>query len=30
MRDDNRIAFHAAEEAMEKGFRPCRRCRPAA
>lgn len=28
IRDENRVPFHAAEEAMAKGFRPCRRCQP--
>ena len=28
IRDDNRVPFHGAGEAMEKGFRPCRRCQP--
>ena len=30
IREDNRIAFHGAEEAEKKGFRPCRRCQPKA
>lgn len=29
IREDNRIPFHGAGEATEKGFRPCRRCQPA-
>lgn len=28
IRDDNRVPFRAAGEAVEKGFRPCLRCRP--
>jgi len=28
IREENRVPFHAAEEAMAKGFRPCRRCQP--
>ena len=28
IRDENRVSFHAAGEAIEKGFRPCRRCQP--
>jgi O-6-methylguanine DNA methyltransferase len=28
IRDDNRVPFRAAEEAVKKGFRPCRRCQP--
>jgi O-6-methylguanine DNA methyltransferase len=28
IRDDNRVPFRGAEEAVEKGFRPCLRCRP--
>jgi O-6-methylguanine DNA methyltransferase len=30
IREENRVPFHGAEEAKEKGFRPCRRCRPVA
>jgi O-6-methylguanine DNA methyltransferase len=30
IRDENRIALHDSDEANEKGFRPCRRCQPAA
>ena len=30
IREENRVPFHDAEEASEKGFRPCRRCQPAA
>ena len=30
IRDDNRVAFHDADEATEEGFRPCRRCQPVA
>lgn len=30
IRDDNRVAFHDGEEAAKKGFRPCKRCQPAA
>jgi O-6-methylguanine DNA methyltransferase len=30
IRDDNRIPFHDEEEAAKKGFRPCKRCQPAA
>ena len=29
IREENRVPFHAAEEAETKGFRPCRRCQPA-
>jgi O-6-methylguanine DNA methyltransferase len=28
IRDENRVPFRGAEEALEKGFRPCRRCQP--
>ena len=28
IRDENRVPFRAAGEAVEKGFRPCLRCRP--
>jgi O-6-methylguanine DNA methyltransferase len=28
IRDENRVPFRAANEAVEKGFRPCLRCRP--
>lgn len=28
IREENRVPFHAADEAMAKGFRPCRRCQP--
>lgn len=28
IRQENRVPFHGAAEAIEKGFRPCRRCRP--
>ena len=28
IRDDNRVPFRAADEAVKKGFRPCRRCQP--
>lgn len=28
IREENRVPFRAADEAMEKGFRPCRRCQP--
>lgn len=28
IREDNRVPFHGAEEATERGFRPCRRCQP--
>lgn len=28
IREDNRVPFHAADEAVKKGFRPCRRCQP--
>ena len=27
--EENRVPFHEAAEAAEKGFRPCRRCQPA-
>jgi len=30
IREDNRVPFHDAEEAHEKGFRPCKRCQPVA
>ncbi|MCI0567192.1 MAG: methylated-DNA--[protein]-cysteine S-methyltransferase [Acidobacteria bacterium] len=28
IREENRVPFHGAEEAVQEGFRPCRRCRP--
>ena len=28
IREENRVPFRGAEEAVEKGFRPCRRCQP--
>jgi O-6-methylguanine DNA methyltransferase len=28
IRAENRVPFRAADEAIEKGFRPCRRCQP--
>lgn len=28
IREENRVPFRGAEEALEKGFRPCRRCQP--
>jgi O-6-methylguanine DNA methyltransferase len=28
IREENRVPFHEAEEAVQKGFRPCRRCQP--
>jgi methylated-DNA-[protein]-cysteine S-methyltransferase len=28
IREENRVPFRAADEAVEKGFRPCRRCQP--
>ena len=28
IRDENRVPFRGAGEAVEKGFRPCRRCQP--
>ncbi|MGZ5445163.1 MAG: methylated-DNA--[protein]-cysteine S-methyltransferase [Thermoanaerobaculia bacterium] len=28
IREENRVPFHAADEATEKGYRPCRRCQP--
>jgi O-6-methylguanine DNA methyltransferase len=28
IREENRVPFHEADEATEKGFRPCRRCQP--
>ena len=28
IREENRVPFRGAGEAMEKGFRPCRRCKP--
>lgn len=30
IRDENRVPFRDADEAFEKGFRPCKRCQPAA
>lgn len=30
IRDENRVPFHDAVEAHAKGFRPCKRCQPAA
>lgn len=30
IRDENRVEFHDADEAFGKGFRPCKRCQPAA
>jgi O-6-methylguanine DNA methyltransferase len=30
IREENRVPFHGAGEAKEKGFRPCQRCRPVA
>jgi O-6-methylguanine DNA methyltransferase len=30
IREENRVPFHEAEEATQKGFRPCRRCQPVA
>ena len=30
IREENRVPFHGAGEAEEKGFRPCLRCRPVA
>jgi methylated-DNA-[protein]-cysteine S-methyltransferase len=30
IREENRVPFHEAVEAAEKGFRPCRRCQPVA
>ncbi len=30
IREENRVPFHGAGEAKEKGFRPCQRCRPIA
>jgi O-6-methylguanine DNA methyltransferase len=30
IREENRVPFHEADEATEKGFRPCRRCQPVA
>lgn len=30
IREENRVPFHGADEAEQKGFRPCRRCRPVA
>jgi len=30
IREENRVPFRGTEEAREKGFRPCQRCRPAA
>lgn len=28
IREENRVPFHGAEEAVKKGFRPCLRCQP--
>ena len=28
IRGENRVPFRAADEALEKGFRPCKRCQP--
>jgi hypothetical protein len=28
IREENRVAFRAADQATEKGFRPCLRCQP--
>jgi len=28
IREENRVPFRGADEALEKGFRPCRRCQP--
>jgi O-6-methylguanine DNA methyltransferase len=28
IREENRVPFHAADEALTKGFRPCRKCQP--
>jgi O-6-methylguanine DNA methyltransferase len=28
IRAENRVPFHGEKEAVDKGFRPCRRCRP--
>ena len=28
IREENRVPFRGAEQALEKGFRPCRRCQP--
>lgn len=28
IREENRVPFRDAEQALEKGFRPCRRCQP--
>ncbi len=28
IREENRVPFHQAEEAAQKGFRPCQRCQP--
>jgi O-6-methylguanine DNA methyltransferase len=30
IREENRVPFHGADEAQQKGFRPCQRCRPVA
>ena len=30
IREENRVPFHGAGEAQQKGFRPCQRCRPVA
>lgn len=28
IREENQVPFHGADEAAEKGFRPCKRCQP--
>lgn len=28
IREENRVPFHAAAEALQKGFRPCKHCQP--
>jgi O-6-methylguanine DNA methyltransferase len=30
IREDNRVPFHGADEAVEHGYRPCRHCKPVA
>lgn len=30
IRDDNRVPFRDADDAMERGYRPCRQCQPVA
>jgi O-6-methylguanine DNA methyltransferase len=30
IREENRVPFHGADDALESGYRPCRRCQPVA